>query len=160
MDALVERMQRADRVHILGKGTDLTFSIKGLPAIKCDGKLNIPDGEVFTAPVRNSVNGVLSYNTPSLYMAVATRCNSLRPFQAKTRPLPQTQRTGFASLLFKRMLTARLRARRLAASGNVILPTFPQPHRAWCIARRASLPDSARREAHPPQAGHGFRNGG
>lgn len=68
MDALVERMQRADRVHILGKGTDLTFSIKGLPAIKCDGKLNIPDGEVFTAPVRDSVNGVLSYNTPSLYM--------------------------------------------------------------------------------------------
>ena len=68
MDKLVDRMQRADKVHILGKGTDLTFSIKGLPAIKCDGRLNIPDGEVFTAPVRDSVNGVLSYNTPSLYM--------------------------------------------------------------------------------------------
>ena len=68
MDVLVARLQRADRVHILGKGTDLTFSIKGMPAIKCDGKLNIPDGEVFTAPVRDSVNGVLTYNTPSLHM--------------------------------------------------------------------------------------------
>ena len=67
MDALVSRMERADRVHITGPGTDLTFSIKGMPAIKCDGKLNIPDGEVFSAPVRDSVNGVLQYNTPSLY---------------------------------------------------------------------------------------------
>lgn len=67
MDALVRRMERADEVHIVGPGTDLTFSIKGMPAIKCDGKLNIPDGEVFTAPVRESVNGVLQYNTPSLY---------------------------------------------------------------------------------------------
>lgn len=67
MDPLVSRMQRTDKVHILGKGTDLTFSIKGMPAIKCDGRLNIPDGEVYTAPVRDSVNGVLQYNTPSLY---------------------------------------------------------------------------------------------
>ena len=67
MDALVKRMEAADMVHITGKGTDLTFSIKGMPAIKCDGKCNIPDGEVFTAPVKDSVNGVLQYNTPSLY---------------------------------------------------------------------------------------------
>ena len=68
MDALVKRMEAADRVHILGKGTDLAFSIRGLPAIKCDGRINIPDGEVFTAPVRDSVNGVITYNTPSLHM--------------------------------------------------------------------------------------------
>ena len=67
MDALVKRMERTDKVHIVGPGTDLSFSIKGLPAIKCDGKCNIPDGEVYTAPVRDSVNGVLQYNTPSLY---------------------------------------------------------------------------------------------
>ena len=67
MDALVSRMERTDRVRIVVKGTDLTFSIQGMPAIKCDGKLNIPDGEVFTAPVRESVNGTLTYNTPSLY---------------------------------------------------------------------------------------------
>ena len=67
MDNLVERMERADRVHLLGRGTNLTFSIKGLPAVKCDGAVNIPDGEVFTAPVRDSVNGVLTYNTPTRY---------------------------------------------------------------------------------------------
>ena len=67
MDNLVKLMDKTDKVKIVGNGTDLTFSIKGIKSIKCDGKMNIPDGEVFTAPVKNSVNGVLSYNTPSLY---------------------------------------------------------------------------------------------
>ncbi|HOJ09433.1 MAG TPA: aminopeptidase [Clostridiales bacterium] len=67
MDSLVKFMEKADKVRITGKGTDLSFSIKGLPAIKCDGKMNIPDGEVFTAPVRDSVNGEITYNTPALY---------------------------------------------------------------------------------------------
>lgn len=67
MDPLVTLMEKTDRVHITGKGTDLSFSIKGLPAIKCDGENNIPDGEVFTAPVRESVNGYISYNTPAVY---------------------------------------------------------------------------------------------
>ena len=66
MDALVALLERTDRVHIVSPGTDLTFSIKGLPAIKCAGRMNIPDGEVYTAPVRDSVNGVITYNTPSL----------------------------------------------------------------------------------------------
>lgn len=66
MDALVERMERTDKVHIVGNGTDLTFSIKGMPAIKCAGECNIPDGEVFTAPIRESVNGTLQYNTPAV----------------------------------------------------------------------------------------------
>lgn len=67
MDNLTEWMSHTDRVHITGKGTELTFSIKGIPAIKCAGKMNIPDGEAYTAPVRESVNGVISYNTPSIY---------------------------------------------------------------------------------------------
>jgi aminopeptidase len=67
MDVLVKLMRRTDRVHLKGKGTDLTFSIKGMNPIKCDGHRNVPDGEVFTAPVKNSINGVISYNTPSLY---------------------------------------------------------------------------------------------
>lgn len=67
MDPLKALMERTDRVRLVGPGdTDLSFSIKGLPAIKCAGKLNIPDGEVYTAPVRDSVNGVIHYNTPSL----------------------------------------------------------------------------------------------
>lgn len=67
MDALVDLMNRTDKVHITGPDTDLTFSIKGIPAIKCDGKCNIPDGEVYTAPVRDSVNGYITYNTPSVF---------------------------------------------------------------------------------------------
>ena len=65
MDPLKELMDRTDRVRIKGPGTDLTFSIKGIGAVKCDGERNIPDGEVYTAPVRDSMNGVISYNTPS-----------------------------------------------------------------------------------------------
>ncbi|MFZ5354740.1 MAG: aminopeptidase [Bacillota bacterium] len=67
MDSLVELMEKTDRVRITAKGTDLTFSIKGLPAVKCAGTVNIPDGEVFSAPVKDSVNGYISYNTPAEY---------------------------------------------------------------------------------------------
>ncbi|MGI5900982.1 MAG: aminopeptidase [Desulfitobacteriia bacterium] len=67
MDPLKELMEKTDQVRIVGPGTELEFSIQGLPAIKCDGKMNIPDGELFTAPIRDSVNGVISFNTPSLY---------------------------------------------------------------------------------------------
>jgi aminopeptidase len=66
MDPLVELMSGTDQVRIVSPGTDLTFSIKGIPVIKAAGKNNIPDGEVFTAPVRDSVNGSILYNTPSL----------------------------------------------------------------------------------------------
>jgi len=65
MDPLVDLMNRTDKVRIVGPGTDLTFSIKDIPAVKCDGHMNIPDGEVYTAPVRESMNGIISYNTPS-----------------------------------------------------------------------------------------------
>lgn len=67
MDPLEEIMNRTDKVRITGPGTDLTFSIKGIGAKKCAGDRNIPDGEVFSCPVRDSVNGTLSYNTPSVY---------------------------------------------------------------------------------------------
>lgn len=68
MDKLVAYMQKTDKVRLKGPGTDLTFSIKGIPAIKCDGKLNVPDGEVFTAPVKTSINGRITFNTPSVQM--------------------------------------------------------------------------------------------
>ena len=66
MDPLKELLEKTDKVHITGPGTDLTFSIKGIGAVKCDGGCNIPDGEVYTAPVKDSVNGVITYNTASL----------------------------------------------------------------------------------------------
>ncbi|MFD1739300.1 aminopeptidase [Bacillus salitolerans] len=67
MDSLVNLMNRTDKVRISGPGTDLSFSIKDIPAVKCAGQLNIPDGEVYTAPIRDSVNGTITYNTPSPY---------------------------------------------------------------------------------------------
>ena len=68
MRPLVELMMRTDRVRLRGpRDTDLTFSIRGIPAIPCDGRVNIPDGEVFTAPVRDSVNGVIHFNAPTIY---------------------------------------------------------------------------------------------
>jgi aminopeptidase len=67
MKNLVDYMERTDKVRIVGQGTDLTFSIKGIPAIPCAGECNIPDGEVYTAPVKNSVNGTLCYNTPAVF---------------------------------------------------------------------------------------------
>ena len=66
MDALKKRMDNADKVRIIAKGTDLTFSIKGIGSQKCSGERNIPDGEIYSAPVKNSVNGKISYNTPSI----------------------------------------------------------------------------------------------
>ena len=57
----------ADQVHITAPGTDLTFSIKDIPVIPCAGECNIPDGECFTAPVKDSVNGTIQFNTSSRY---------------------------------------------------------------------------------------------
>ena len=71
MKALKTLMDRTDKVEIRGPGTDLRFSIKGIPAIPCGGKHNIPDGEVFTAPVKNSVQGHITYNAPSIYQGTA-----------------------------------------------------------------------------------------
>lgn len=69
MDPLEALMRKTDRIRIKGVGTDLSFSIKGLPAIKCDGEANIPDGEVYSAPVKDSVNGYITYNTPAEYQS-------------------------------------------------------------------------------------------
>ncbi|HAM70075.1 MAG TPA: aminopeptidase [Verrucomicrobiales bacterium] len=67
MIPLERRMRRADRVRIVGPDTELTFSIKGIGAKMCRGDRNIPDGEVFSCPVKDSVNGHIRFNTPTLY---------------------------------------------------------------------------------------------
>jgi aminopeptidase len=67
MVPLWRRMRRADRVRLQAPGTDLTFSIKGIGAKMCQGDRNIPDGEVFSCPVKDSVNGVIQFNTPTIY---------------------------------------------------------------------------------------------
>ena len=68
MKPLMALMDKTDKVRLTGKGTDLTFSIKDIPTIPCAGELNIPDGEVFTAPIKDSVYGQITYNTPALYL--------------------------------------------------------------------------------------------
>ncbi len=67
MDPLKELMDATDRVEIKAPKTDLSFSIAGLKSIKCDGHLNIPDGECYTAPVRDSINGRICFNTAALF---------------------------------------------------------------------------------------------
>ena len=67
MIPLEKRMIKADQVRLTAPGTDLTFSIKGIGARKCEGIRNIPDGECFSCPVKTSVNGAIQFNTPTLY---------------------------------------------------------------------------------------------
>ena len=59
-------MDKTDRVHLKGPGTDLKFSIKDIGAVPCGGLRNIPDGEVFSCPVKDSVEGVIQYNAPTV----------------------------------------------------------------------------------------------
>ncbi len=70
MDRLKALMERTDRVRILREGTDLSFSIRGIPKMSSKGERNVPDGEVYTAPVRDSVNGTIAFNVPSTYQGV------------------------------------------------------------------------------------------
>ena len=67
MTPLQKRMSKADQVRLVAPGTDLRFSIKGIGAIKCEGTRNIPDGEVFSCPIKDSVQGCIQFNTPTIY---------------------------------------------------------------------------------------------
>ena len=71
MEALKALMDKSDRVQIKGPGTDLLFSIKGIGSVICGGDRNIPDGEVFSCPVKNSVEGHVSFNAPTIYQGTA-----------------------------------------------------------------------------------------
>ena len=71
MQPLKRLMDKTDQVHITGPGTDLRFSIKGIPTVACGGQHNIPDGEVFTCPVKDSAEGYIQYNTPTIYQGTA-----------------------------------------------------------------------------------------
>ena len=71
MKALADLMDKTDRVHLKGPGTDLKFSIKGIGAVACGGLRNIPDGEVFSCPVKDSVEGVIQYNAPTVYLGTS-----------------------------------------------------------------------------------------
>jgi aminopeptidase len=78
MALLAERMQRTRDVRIVAPGTDLRLCIAGMPAVICDGHRNLPDGEVYTAPVRESVEGVIRFNAPTFYAGQALEGVTLR----------------------------------------------------------------------------------
>ena len=67
MENLVNLMKKTDKIHIIGPNVNLTFSIKNIPAVPCYGITNLPDGEIYTAPVKNSINGFINYNSPSIF---------------------------------------------------------------------------------------------
>lgn len=71
MNALKALMDKTDRVHIKGPGTDLRFSIKGIGAVTCGGDRNIPDGEVFSCPTKTSTEGYVTFNAPTVYQGIA-----------------------------------------------------------------------------------------
>jgi len=66
MKPLMALLDKTDKVYITGRGTDLHFSIKDIPSVACNGLRNIPDGEVYTAPVKDSVEGYITYTIPSM----------------------------------------------------------------------------------------------
>ena len=70
MKALKSLMEKTGRVEVKGPGTDLRFSIKGIGAVICGGDRNIPDGEVFSCPVRDSVQGHVTFNAPTIYQSI------------------------------------------------------------------------------------------
>lgn len=70
MNPLQKLLSNTDKVHIVGNGTDLSFSVKNIKAEKYYGTYNIPDGEVATAPVKNSINGYITYNTETTYNGI------------------------------------------------------------------------------------------
>lgn len=64
---LKELMDKTEMVRIISPNTDISFSIKDMGSIPCCGERNIPDGEIYSAPIKTSVNGVITYNTPCPY---------------------------------------------------------------------------------------------
>ena len=71
MDSLIGLLDKTDKVRIKGPGTDLDFSVKNIPAAKAAGLINIPDGEIFTSPVKDSIEGFITFNTPAAYRGIS-----------------------------------------------------------------------------------------
>ncbi len=77
-EKLCRRLEEVETLRYLGEDTDLTLSVKGRKWISCDGKRNIPDGEVFTSPVKESVEGTIYFDYPACYSGVEVHGVRLR----------------------------------------------------------------------------------
>lgn len=113
MHRIKERFDRAEEVRIVGPQTDLRFSIAGRPGIVCDGRYNMPDGEVFYAPVEDSVEGTIYYELPAIY--AGREVNGIRLTFKDGRVVDASATHG--EELLQQLLNADEGARRLGEFG-------------------------------------------
>lgn len=139
MQALKAAMEATDKVEIKGPGTDLRFSIKGIKAIPCGGSHNIPDGEVFTAPVRNSVQGVVTYNAPTIYQGTAF--DNVRLEFKDGRSSTRRQTTRRSSTPFSIATPARATS---ASSPSASIRTSCTRCGTFCSTRKSTVPSTSR----------------
>jgi aminopeptidase len=125
-DKLKKLMDRSKEVRIVAPDTDLRFSIKGLPGVKCDGRYNMPDGEVFTAPVRDSVQGHITYNCPSIYQG--KEYNGVR-FEFKDGKIVKASAEGDMTAPLNKILDTDEGARFIGEFSLGINPGIRQPMR-------------------------------
>lgn len=125
-DKLKKLIDRTKTVRILAPDTDLRFSIDGLPGIKCDGRFNMPDGEVFTAPVRESVQGHITYNCPSIYQG--KEYNGIR-FDFKNGKIVKANAEAGMSAALNKILDTDYGARYVGEFSLGINPGIRQPMR-------------------------------
>lgn len=125
-EKLKKLIDRTKQVRIIAPDTDLRFSIDGLPGIKCDGRLNMPDGEVFTAPVRDSVQGHITYNCPSIYQG--KEYNGVR-FEFADGKITRATADGGMSTALNKILDADEGARYIGEFAIGVNPGIRQPMR-------------------------------
>jgi len=125
-EKLKKLMDHTRKVRIVAPDTDIVFSIDGLPGIKCDGRFNMPDGEVFTAPVRDSVQGHIAYNCPSIYQG--KEYNGVR-FDFKDGKIVKAVAEGGLSAALNKILDTDEGARYIGEFALGINPGIRQPMR-------------------------------
>lgn len=125
-DKLKKLMDKTRNVRIVAPDTDLSFSIEGLPGIKCDGRLNMPDGEVFSAPVRKSVQGHITYNCPSIYQG--KEYNGVR-FEFKDGKIIKASAEAGMSAALNKILDTDEGARYIGEFAIGVNPGIRQPMR-------------------------------
>lgn len=127
MRALTKLMDATDRVHITGPGTDLQFSIKGIGSRECGGQRNIPDGEVFSCPVRDSVEGYVQYNAPTVYLG--TSFDGIRLAFRKGRVVEATASTPTMTKRLNEILDSDAGARYIGEFAIGFNPHIREPMR-------------------------------
>lgn len=63
-------LDNTENIRVTGTNTNLSFSKKNIKSFICDGKSNLPDGEIFTAPIKESLEGYISFNLPTSFMGI------------------------------------------------------------------------------------------